>query len=127
VEVHAEDLLQVLVVVALVVDVVTERGVVDEDVDPAELLLGLRRAGQRRRLVGDVGLHERGVAELLELLHRRGGAVLVDLGHDDLRALVEEAFGVREADALARAGDDRDPVVEPTHVRNPPGRPAYER
>ena len=49
-------------------------------------------AEQRRRLVGDVGLHEHGVAELLELLHRRGGAVLVDLGHDDLRALVEEAL-----------------------------------
>jgi hypothetical protein len=111
VEVHAEHPLEVLVVVALVVDVVIERGVVDEDVDPAELLLRLAGTRRRRLLVGDVGLDEDGVAELLELLHGRGGAVLVDLGHDDLRALLEEPLGVRQPDALAGAGDDRDPVV----------------
>ena len=49
------------------------------------------------------------------------GAVLGDLGDDDLGALGEEPLGVREPDALAGAGDDRDLALEPAHVRPPGG------
>ena len=41
----------------------------------------------------------------------------IDLGHDHLRALGEEPLGVREADALPGAGDDRDLVLETSHAR----------
>ena len=43
------------------------------------------------------------------------GALLVDLGDDDLGALGEEPLRVREADALPRTGDDRDLVLQTSH------------
>ena len=87
-----------------------------EDVDGAERLDGRVDARLRGRLVGDVGLHEQHVALALERLHARRRALLVDLGDDDLGALVEEPLRVREADALARAGDDRDLVLQTSHA-----------
>ena len=56
------------------------------------------------------------VALAFELLHRARGAFLDDLGHHDLGAFGQEPLGVREADALPRAGDDRDLVLETSHA-----------
>ena len=44
------------------------------------------------------------------------GDVLVEVVDDDLRALLGEQLGGRAADAARRAGDDRDLVVEDSHV-----------
>ena len=115
--VHPEHLLQVVEARIEVVDVVVQRGVVDEDVDGAERLDRPVDARLRGRLVGDVGLHEQRVALARERLHGRGGALLVDLGDHDLGALVEEPLRVREADALSRTGDDRDLVLQTSHAR----------
>ena len=64
-------------------------------------------------------LHEDRVALAVERLHRAGGALLDDLGDDDLRALGEEPLRVREPDALPGAGDDRDLVLQTSHGRSP--------
>ena len=104
-----DDLLQVLVARVGVVDVVVERGVVDEDVDGAEPVDGRGDARVGRRGLAEMSVCTKATSPrpsssfIAEL-----GAVLVDLGDDDLGALGEEALGVAEPDALAGAGDDRD-------------------
>ncbi len=95
-----------------IVDVVVERGVVHEDVDRAER----GRASPRRSPASTARRRCRSARTStsplpVELLHRGGGPVLVDLGDHDLGPFGEEPLGVREADALARAGDDRDLVL----------------
>ena len=110
--VHREHLLEVLVAGVEVVDVVVEGGVVHEDVDRAERVLCLAGAVVGRVGNGDVGGHEDDVALALQVGQRRLAALLVVVGDDDLGALAEEAFGVGLADALARAGDDGDAVLQ---------------
>ncbi len=114
--VHAHDLEEIVVVDVRVVDVVVDRGVVDEHVDAAEGVGGRLGAGFSRVGVGDVGLDEQRLTVPVECGHAGRGALGVHLGDHDLRTLVEEASGVREPDALSRPRDDRDLVVEPTHV-----------
>ena len=118
--VHRRDALQVFEARVEVVDVVVERGVVDEDVDGPERLHRFVHAVLGGVGVGDVGLDEDRVALALERFHRTGRTVLHDLGHDDLRAFGQEPFRVREADALPGAGDDRDLVLQTSHDRVSP-------
>ena len=113
--VHRGDALEVLEARVEVVDVVVERGVVHEDVDRAERLHRFVDAVLRGVGIGDVGLDEDRVALAFERLHRVGRALLHHFGHHDLGALGEEPLGVREADALPGAGDDRDLVLEASH------------
>ena len=117
-QVHGEHSLEVVVAVVGVVDVVVEGGVVDQDVDRAERLLGLPGAVLRGVGHGDVGGHEDDVACALQVGERRLAALLVVVGDDDLGALAEEALGIGLADALTRAGDDRDTILQTaTHDR----------
>ena len=86
-------------------------GVVDQDVEPAELLDALlhqRLAGVR---AGDVDRdRERLGAEALELADRGLALVLVAAGDHHGRAGRREAARHAEPDAAIAAGDDRDPA-----------------
>ena len=84
-----------------------EAGVVDEDVDRAAALDDLVDQPLHVGLVRDVGGDADAVRE------RRGRLLgAVQVGDDDARALRRQALGDRAADALRRAGDDRDLAVE---------------
>jgi hypothetical protein len=93
-----------------------DAGVVDQDVDAAELLDDPGDRGVDRGGVADVGAD----ADVLlvpgrgELRGRRRGSRLVEVEDRDRRALLGEPGRAPEADALRRARDDRDPSVVPT-------------
>ena len=102
-----------------------DAGVVDEDVEPAELVDGLLHHAPGAFEVGDV-LVVRGrlaaalaneidgeVGVLAGALALEAGAEIVD---EDLGALLGQLERVTAADAVARAGHDRHPAVEQTHV-----------
>ena len=107
------------VVVQVVEGLVTgDAGVVDDDVDFAELL-----GGGRHQAAGLLELDRvlRGDEDLPAcLLHRlRGllGGVGIDVVHHDGRSLPREQDGGGPADAPAAPGDDGDLAVETSHVR----------
>jgi hypothetical protein len=83
-------------------------GIVDDDVEPAELRRRrLHEAGPVRG-AGDVGLHELA-------LDRRGDALAtfwIDVGEHHLRAFLREALRDSLAEARASAGNDRDLVAQ---------------
>ena len=89
--------------------VAVEPAVVDEDVQAAEDTVALgeqRRDALGRRHVGGVGVDVgRGLAELGR--GPPGGATWSRAVDEDPAALLEETAGGGEADAPARAGDDR--------------------
>ena len=92
---------------------VTDAGVVDEEVEPAERLCGLAERRVHARLVGDVARDaERPAAHLGGGLL---GALLVE--HGDGRARGLERPRDRPADALRGSGDDARPPLElPAHA-----------
>ena len=85
-------------------------GVVDENVDAAELGNRSGDHGVDRGLIGDVELEADGVRSEL----RRDGlrALFIQIGDDDLCAFLHIAFRDRLADAAGRACDDGDLVVQ---------------
>src|SRR6266567_2529253 len=89
-------------------------GVVDEHVDPAELLRNPFGHRLDALTVGDVGA-DRDRAR--QRVRRRLGGRLVQVSDDDGRPLRGQLAGDRLADALPAAGHDRDLVVEPAHQR----------
>ena len=99
-------------------DLAAAPGVVHEDVDRAPPLDG----GIDHRLVvalaADVGAHEErlGAGRRRQLVGGGATAILVDLRDHETSALFGEAAGDALADALAAAGDHRDPLLEPSHV-----------
>ena len=92
-------------------------GVVDEDVERAELRLDRRDAGLDRRAVGDV---ERDLvhAPLAAGQLRRGPLerLLVAPVQRDRAAGLHQPAGERAADAAARAGDERDAPADVEHA-----------
>ena len=87
-------------------------GVVDQDVDRAELAIGNGDHVPDRRFVGDVGLgRERGHSEFVGDFRRHLLAgVGVALRDQHRRALGREPAGDPATDAVAGAGDDRHPA-----------------
>jgi hypothetical protein len=89
-------------------------GVVDEDVEPA--VAGDDGVDQAGDVVGaaDVGRHRGDLRACLcgQLARGPGEHVGPPGAHDHLRALAGERPGGGPADALAAAGDERDPVVK---------------
>ena len=88
-------------------------GVVDEYVDPAELVH--RRVDQRLARLGggDIGLHGDGAAA--GALHERGGVrepVDTPGAEDDVGAGLGERLGEGDAESGGGAGDDRHLAVE---------------
>ena len=93
-------------------------GVVEHDVEPAELLD--REVDGRLHVVGvaHVGALERD--RVTELRRQLLAAPFVDVGDDDLRAFGDEPLDRRPADAAGAAGDDRDLARESSPmVRRP--------
>jgi hypothetical protein len=85
-------------------------GVVDEDVEPAELV---HRLGDDRVAMGFLakvaGYRDRAAALGLDDAPGLGGVVmLAQIGNGDVGALAREQGGDRAADAAVGAGDDRD-------------------
>ena len=85
-------------------------GVVDEDVDRAAALDGLRRHPRHVVLGGDVDGEPDAVGEV-----GRGRLGALEVGDHDPRAVGRQGVGDRPADALRAAGDDRDPALERAH------------
>ena len=84
-----------------------DAGIVDEDVDPAELAGDAAGHGGDRFLVGDVGRdRDRRGAALLELRDRFRRLGLVAAHHRDRRAGLRKPLGHAEPDAAIAAGDD---------------------
>ena len=99
---------------------VDRRDVGDDDVDAAERVAGVRHPGLERRLVGHVerlavGRH----APRLQRLDRGRDLALVARADRDVRPLVGQDVGAAPADALAAAGDDGAPALEP-EIHGPP-------
>ena len=91
--------------------------VVVEDVQPAEALHG--EPHHRLDLVAarDVDLHERGFAAgALDGGDGAGAELLVEVGDDDAGAFTGEQLGGAAPHAVARARDERDLAVEPSHA-----------
>src|SRR5262249_39939812 len=87
--------------------------VVDQDVEAAELAHGRGDHLPTARLVGHVRPREDGLATRGQaLLGDRLSLGLVQLGHHDPGALLDEAMCVRAPDSLAGTGDDCDPIRE---------------
>ena len=79
-------------------------GVVDEDVDVADLV----DQGSHRRHVVEVGGHEAGPAPLrLDLSDHLGTTIGVAAVDDDLPAVAGQSQGGRSADARGRPGHER--------------------
>ena len=85
-------------------------GIVDEDVEPAELVDGLLDRALAEVLVADVaGDRDRLAAFLLDdLLGLRRIVMLAQIEDGDVGALAREQGGDRAADAAVGAGDQRD-------------------
>src|SRR5699024_5699608 len=84
-------------------------GVVQQDLDAADLVVDLGDHLLDQRLVGDVEVpvgdgHAGGGGELLG---RGAPGLVVDVGQHDRRAVLGEAAGHRQAEALGAAGDQR--------------------
>ena len=94
-----------------------DRGIVDEDVDPAELGQRLARQGFDLGLVADIGENRDGLDPEIAGLARDGlGLLLVGAGvDDDMRALPGQLQHRRTADIAARSGDQRDLPFELAH------------
>ncbi len=88
---------------------VKEPGVVDEDVDAAELRNRVGHHGVDRGLIGDVELKTDGIRS--ELRRDGLGALFIQIGDNDLCAFLHVAFRDRLADAASGACDDGDLVV----------------
>ena len=118
VEVDAEDPLDVG---PLEVDEVAgqrDAGVVDDDVDPAELRDDGLGVGLEGRAVGDVEAVRADLpgAGTLHEVHGLGQAGLVDVGEREKGALAGEVQGEGAADAGAGPGDDDDLVGQVLHA-----------
>jgi len=94
-----------------------DAGIVDENIDPAERLLGLFEQPAHVRRLGDVGLHRNGLAAFGRDRGRNAvGALLVGriIDHHG-GACRRQGFGGRGADALGGARDHRDFSFEIAH------------
>ncbi len=91
------------------VDVLLERGVVDQDVEPAERLHGLRDRGLAEFRIGDVARQQDAAAPFVldRALGFVGVLVLVEIGDRDVGAFAGEQHRDRAADAGIAAGDER--------------------
>ena len=92
-----------------------ERGVVDQDVEPAELGDGALDDAPAVSLVGDVaGNQHDAAAGLLDPARGLARVVLLlgQVGDHDVGALAGEGDGYRAADAGIAAGDDRGAALE---------------
>ena len=94
-----------------------DAGVVDQDVDPAELVDDALHRGLRGGGVDDVAADadRAGTVGEVEAARGVGGGGLVEVEDRDRGALAGEALGDAEADASGCSGDDGDAAVEPTH------------
>ena len=96
------------------VDVLLERGVVDEDVELAELLHRLLHRVLAEFRIGDIARQQNAAAAFLldGPLGLLGVLVLVEIGDRDVGALARKEHGHRAADAGVAAGDQRDLVEQ---------------
>src|SRR5205085_1690741 len=94
--------------------VLLERGIVDQDVELAQLVDGALRRLFAELLVGDVALdHDAASAFVFDVALRLFGvAVGVEVDDGHVRALAGEEHGHGAADAGVAAGDERDHVLE---------------
>jgi hypothetical protein len=90
-----------------------DAGIVDEDVDPAELAPDALDHRGHRRFVGDIG-HDgyRPDAAASEIGDGRIRLGLVAADHGDVGAGIRQAARHAEPDATVAAGDDRDLAAE---------------
>ena len=103
-----------LVVGHLVDDVVAGvAGVVDDDVDLAELVDGLLDQLVRNALLGEVAAEHRGLAR--DLRRRLLGDVAVEVVDEHARTLLGEQLRCGAADSSRRSGDDRRLSVQNSH------------
>ena len=88
-------------------------GIVDEDVQAAELGYGILNEFRARRIVGDVH-HEGGHLHPVLADLGRGCCVLLRIAprHSDRRARLSEPQRHAKADAAVAAGDERDTAFE---------------
>ena len=95
-------------------------GVVVQDVELAVAGDGFRNRGLDARPVGDVATQEMGIAAGIgrDRARRRGRGLAggdIDVGDDDLGALLREALRGGAADAAAAAGDEGHLARQPRH------------
>lgn len=117
--VHAEDPAVVLERLAPREPAGEYAGIVADDVHGAERVEGAPRERVDLVLARHVGLDGQHLgAAAGELAGRGGQRAGLDVGHDDLHALVRERRGERAADAARGAGHHRDPACESFHDRS---------
>ncbi len=112
-QVHRQYLVEILERVLGVIEVVVQRRVVHEHVDPAELAddgIGQRGCAG---LVGHVDLDRDGAGTDGRAFGRHGsGRVRAHVGDDHLCALAREAQRISPSDALRGARDDGHPIPQ---------------
>ncbi len=109
-EIHADDLIPGQVPAA-------DPGVVEKNLQPAQLRRGVLQCFDHRALLCDVESLGRRPAALL-LNHGRGarGTFLIQVRAHDRRAFRRHAQRAAASDAARRPGDQRDPFVQSSHV-----------
>ena len=124
-QVHRHDAVELLQGELLRVGDGGDTGVVDHDVEAAELAHGALHQRLELTFVGNVGGGEQRAPSQLRDDGRRGWlrlglmvdadlGILADIGHRHRRAFARQLQGNAAADARAGAGDDGDPVLQ-TH------------
>src|SRR5271163_1119670 len=92
-------------------------GIVQDDVDAAEMCGRARDHGAALFAVADIDDLENGCAAIAgDLVPCFPPRPLAARRDDDLGAFLGEAYGGVPPDALAGAGDDRDPAFQSTHL-----------
>ena len=92
-----------------------DAGVVDHDVEPAEARHGQIDGGGDVRLRRHVGADEGGA--IAELGRQPGARAFLHVAQDQFGPVFMKQPRRARADAAGRAGDDRDPILEPVaHV-----------
>ena len=87
-------------------DEISDAGVVDEDLDGAEFLLGLADGGGNIARARHVGWHGYRLASVaLKFAHNGLKPLFIARAQGHLRSHSRQAFGDGEPDATARAGD----------------------
>ena len=115
-QIHRQDLVEVREALVLELHVVEDRRVVQQDVDPSEVLVGRRGKALGVLLFRDVGPECQSLtSEARDLLRHFPGLFLADVGDDDLGPFPRESESVRPSDALTRAGDDGHLVFQAAH------------
>ena len=94
--------------------------IVDEHVEPAEALFGLRDNGDPGLFAGHIVMQIDGIAaRLLDRGHAIASRIVLHVGRDDGRPFSREQYRTGAPDSARRTRDQRDLALNPIHLFSP--------